>query len=142
MAWQVEEFKASLTDAAPATAQAYGRDVASFAEFAERLRLGGPDEVTRLHVRRWVAQLATRDLARATIARRVAALRRYFGWLHRRGAVEVDPTVGLRAPSGGSRLPRVLRQDELDTLLDQPPAAVERDLPHRRIRDDAVLELL
>ena len=142
MVWQVDAFEASLTDAAPSTARAYAHDVAAFAEFADRLHLDGPEDVTRLHVRRWVAQLATRDLARSTIARRVAALRRYFGWLHRRGSVEVDPTVGLRAPGGGSRLPRVLRQDELDVLLDQPPAAIDDDPPHRRVRDDAVIELL
>ena len=142
MAWQVEQFGASLTDAAASTARAYEADVAAFVDFADRMGLDGPADVTRLHVRRWVAQLATRDLARATIARRVAALRRYFGWLQRRGVVTADPTVGLRAPAGGSRLPRVLRQDELDVLLDQPPAAVDDDPPHRRVRDDAVIELL
>ena len=142
MAWQVEQFGASLTDAAASTARAYESDVAAFVDFAGRMGLDDPADVTRLHVRRWVAQLATRDLARATIARRVAALRRYFGWLQRRGVVPADPTVGLRAPAGGSRLPRVLRQDELDALLDQPPAAIDDDPPHRRLRDDAVIELL
>ena len=138
----VEDFGASLTDAAPSTTRAYAADVAGFVDFAGRMGLDGPADVTRLHVRRWVAQLATRDLARATIARRVAALRRYFGWLQRRGVVPADPTVGLRAPAGGSRLPRVLRQDELDALLDEPPAAIDDDPPHRRLRDDAVIELL
>lgn len=142
MAWMVEEFEASLTDAAPSTARAYSSDVAGFVDFAGRLGLDDPADVTRPHVRRWVAQLATRDLARATIARRVAALRRYFGWLQRRGVVPADPTVGLRAPAGGSRLPRVLRQDELDALLDEPSAAIDDDPPHRRLRDDAVIELL
>jgi len=142
MAWQVEEFEASLTDAAPTTARAYATDVAALVDFAGRLGLDGPDEVTRAHLRRWIAQLATRELARATIARRVAAARRYFGWLLRRGVIAGDPTVGLRAPAGGSRLPRVLRQDEVDALLDDPPAAIDADPPHRRVRDDAVLELL
>jgi integrase/recombinase XerC len=142
MAWLVEDFEASLTDAAPSTARAYASDVAAFVDFAVRMGLDAPPGVTRLHVRRWVAQLATRHLARATIARRVASLRRYFGWLQRRGVVPADPTVGLRAPSGGSRLPRVLRQDELDSLLDEPPAAIHDDPPHRRLRDDAVIELL
>jgi site-specific recombinase XerD len=142
MVWLVEDFEASLTEAAPTTVRAYGRDVRALVEFVERLGVASPDQVTRLHLRRWVAQLATRDLARATIARRVAAARRYFAWLRRRGVVAVDPTVGLRAPAGGSRLPRVLRQDELDALLDRPPAAVDDDAPHRRVRDDAVLELL
>ena len=138
----VDDFAASLTDAAPSTVRAYASDVTAFVEFAGRLGLDGPIDVTRLHVRRWVAQLATRDLARATIARRVAALRKYFAWLQRRGVVAADPTVGLRAPAGGSRLPRVLRQDELDSLLDAPPAAIDDDPPHRRLRDDAVIELL
>lgn len=142
MAWLVEEFEAALTDASPATSRAYGRDVTGLVDFLGRLGIEGPEQVTRVHLRRWVAQMATRELARATIARRVAAARRYFAWLHRRGVVPVDPTVGLRAPAGGSRLPRVLRQDELDVLLDAPPAAVDDDPPHRRIRDDAVLELL
>lgn len=142
MGWLVEDFEASLTDAAASTARAYSTDVAAFVDFAGRMGLDGPADVTRLHVRRWVAQLATRDLARATIARRVAALRRYFGWLQRRGVIPADPTVGLRAPTGGSRLPRVLRQDELGALLDTPPAAIDSDPPHRRLRDDAVIELL
>jgi len=138
----VEEFEASLTDAAPATVRAYVADVAALVDFAGRLGLDGPEAVTRLHLRRWVAQLATRELARATIARRVAAVRRYFGWLARRGAITADPSVGLGPPAGGSRLPRVLRQDEVDALLDDPPAGVDDDPPHRRVRDDAVLELL
>lgn len=142
MVWHVDDFAAALTDAAPSTVAAYRRDVGSFVDFAGRLSLTDPDEVARQHLRRWVAQLATRGLAASTIARRVAAVRRYFAWLHRRGLVSADPTVGLRAPSGSSRLPRVLRQDELDTILDRPPTAVDEDPPHRRVRDDAVLELL
>lgn len=142
MAWRIDDFERSLTDAAPATVLAYRRDVASFVDFAERGGLSGPDAVQRLHVRRFVAHLGTRGLATATVARRVAALRRYFAWARRRGLVANDPTVGLRAPAGASRLPRVLRQAELDVLLDQPPAAIDDDPPHRRVRDDAVLELL
>jgi integrase/recombinase XerC len=142
MAWLAEEFEASLTDVSPATARAYRSDVDALVDFAGRLGLSGPEQVARVHLRRWVAQLATRRLARATIARRVAAVRRYYAWLVRRGVVDADPTVGLRAPAGGSRLPRVLRQDELDALLDAPPAAIDDDPPHRRLRDDAVLEVL
>ena len=142
MDWHVDDFARGLTDAAPATVAAYRRDVSAFVEFADRLGLDAPADVQRTHLRRWVANLATRGLARSTIARRIAAVRRYFAWLHRRGVVDTDPTVGLRAPSGSSRLPRVLRQDELDQLLDEPPAAIDDDPPHRRVRDDAVIELL
>lgn len=142
MGWRIEEFVRSLTDVAPSTVAAYRHDVESFVAFAGRAGADDPAAIGRLQLRRYVAHLSTREYAASTMARRVAALRRYFGWLHRRGMVDVDPTVGLRAPSGSSRLPRVLRQDEVDRLLDAPPAALDDDPPHRRVRDDAVLELL
>ncbi len=140
--WHIDDFVRGLTDAAPATVVAYRRDVTAFVDFAERADIAGPEAVDRRVLRRYVAQLGTRRYAPATVARRVAAIRRYFGWLRRRGLIEADPSLGLRAPSGPSRLPQVLRQDELDTLLDDPPAAIDDDPPSRRIRDDAVLELL
>jgi site-specific recombinase XerD len=50
--------------------------------------------------------------------------------------------VGLSAPSGDGRLPRVLRDDELHVLLDAPGAGVDGDPTGVRLRDDAVLEIL
>ena len=142
MAWRVDDFLSGLTDASPATIDAYGRDVAGFVTFAGRAGVTEPSEVDRLLVRRYVAHLGTRGFAAATVARRLAGVRRYFAWLRRRGLIDTDPTIGVRAPAGGSRLPRVLKQAELDTLLDAPPAAIDDDPPARRVRDDAVLELL
>ncbi|HXY28764.1 MAG TPA: tyrosine-type recombinase/integrase, partial [Acidimicrobiales bacterium] len=68
--------------------------------------------------------------------------RRYFAWLQRTGLRSDDPARSLHAPSGTGRLPRVLRTDELNALLDEPPARVDADDEAIRLRDDAVLELL
>jgi len=141
-AWLIEDFVRSLTSVGERTAAAYRSDLAGFVTWAERGGVDHPAAVDRLLLRRWVAYLTTRDYARRSIARKASALRRYFGWLHRRGVVPTDPTVGLRAPRGDGRLPRVLRDDELDSLLDHVPATVSDDPPAVRTRDDAVLELL
>jgi site-specific recombinase XerD len=93
-------------------------------------------------LRRYLAYLGTRRYARRTIARKASTLRRYFGWLLRRGALVDDPTAGLSAPRGEGRLPRVLRPEELRSLLDDPPARIDDDDEAVRLRDDAVLELL
>lgn len=140
--WRIEEFAASLTAAAPNTVLAYRRDVAAFVDWAERLGLTDPAGVDRKALRRYLAYLTTREYARRTIARKASSLRRWFDWLRRTGAISVDPSVGLRAPSGSGRLPRVLHDDEIRTLLDAPPSTTTDDDPVVRSRDDAVLELL
>ncbi len=140
--WFHHEFEASLHGSAPNTVAAYRRDVAAFTEWAERLGVVEPGGVDRKVLRRYVSYLATRRYARRTVARKAAALRRYFGWLRRVGHVAIDPSAGLSSPSGSGRLPRVLREDELAQLLDEPPPVVESDPPAVRLRDDAVLEIL
>ena len=141
MAWREDEFLGSLGSVAPRTIEAYGRDLAGFVEWAARGDVHGPEQVDRALLRRYVAHLATRRFAKRSIARKVSALRRYFRWAASHDLVGSDPSSRLSAPSGEGRLPRVLRQDELATLLDDPtPSAI--DDPSRRARDDAVLELL
>jgi site-specific recombinase XerD len=142
VAWDLDGFSRSLTAASPATVDAYRRDLGDFVEWAERASLDGPEGVDRRTLRRYLAYLGTRRYARRTIARKASSIRRYFGWLARTGVLAVDPSSGLSAPSGEGRLPRVLRTDELTTLLDDPPVVVESDPEHVRLRDDAVLELL
>lgn len=142
MGWALAEFERSLTAASANTVAAYRRDLAAFTEWAERGGCQGPDGVDRLLLRRYLGFLATSRLARSSIARKASALRRYFGWLVRTGRLADDPTRSLSAPRGDHRLPRVLRADELEAVLDDPPAAIDDDPEAVRLRDDAVLELL
>jgi len=138
--WNVDAFVRSLTSLSQHTVAAYSSDVRGFAEWAARSGVAGPDGVRRLLLRRYVSHLTTRQFARRSIARKAAALRRYFRWLVRTGRVAVDPTVGLQARGGDGRLPRVLDRRDLDVLLD---GSTPTDEPvWRRRRDDAVLEVL
>jgi site-specific recombinase XerD len=151
MAWAVDDFVLSLTAASPHTRAAYRRDVTQFAEWCGRGSVDGPGAVDRLLLRRYLAFLATKGLARRSVARKAAALRTYFGWLRRRGALAADPSRGLRAPSGDRRLPRVPRVAEVAAMLDAPTPGV-RGVPvvpgagnraeALALRDLAVLELL
>lgn len=142
MGWHERAFLASLTSVAPRTVEAYASDLAGFVEWAGRGDVTDPSDVDRTLLRRYIAHLATRRYAKRSIARKVSALRRYFAWATRTGRIGHDPSSGLSAPRGEGRLPRVLRQDELTTLLDDPPAKVAGDDPALRARDDAILELL
>ena len=142
MAWAVDDFVLSLTAASPHTRAAYRRDVAQFTEWCGRGSVDEPAAVDRLLLRRYLAFLATKGLARRSVARKAAALRAYFGWLRRRGALVVDPSRGLRAPGGDRRLPRVPRVAEMAALLDAPAARAGERGAALALRDIAVLELL
>jgi site-specific recombinase XerD len=137
MGWEQEAFVRSLTSLSANTVAAYRRDVADFVGWAERLELAGPSGVDHLVLRRYLAYLATRRMARRSIARKAAALRRYFAWLRRTEAIPADPSRRLTAPRGDGRLPHVLKAAELDVLLADGPGGDPVGL-----RDRAVVELL
>jgi integrase/recombinase XerC len=119
----------------PHTVAAYRADVSSLAAFLERAGIA-LQNATYPTLRRWLAQLRTRGYARATIARKAASVRVFYAWAHRRGDVERDPSLLLMAPAPSNRLPVVLKQAEVETLLAGPaPDTVG-------MRDRAILELL
>jgi len=119
------------------TVAAYERDVVQFFEFAVRARVTDPEGVEPLQLRRFLAQLHTRGLAATSLARKAAALRACFRYLLRRGLVHTDPAATLGTPRGAERLPKVLKQRQVDQLLAGPQTADPVGL-----RDRAVLELL
>lgn len=141
--WDLTGFVATLTDVAPATVRAYRGDLVSFARWAsEDGDVAEPDAVDRAVLRRWLGHLAGSGYARRTIARRASTMRRYFAWATRTGLVTGDPTLGLSAPSGAARLPSVLREAEVEAVLEGTSPRTSGDELHVRRRDDAVLELL
>ncbi|WP_419929221.1 tyrosine-type recombinase/integrase [Candidatus Poriferisocius sp.] len=151
MGWDLDAFAASTASVSDETAAMYCREVAAFSEWLADSRHGsgaadswdpGPADVDLRMVRRYLAHLSTKGYARKTVARKATSLRRYFGWAERTGRVAADPTVGAMTPTRERRLPRVLRAEELGTLLDEPRAAVADDSRVRQARDIAVLELL
>jgi site-specific recombinase XerD len=138
MSWQQDDFLRSLTAASANTVVAYRRDLDAFFAWAERGNVTEPAAVDRILLRRYLAYVGTSGLSRRTAARRASALRRYFGWLHRSGAIAADPSQGLSAPKGEGRLPTVVRRADLERLL-EPPAG---DDDATAVRDQAVVELL
>lgn len=127
------------------TRLAYETDVTQFAEWAAENGAKKPESVTRAQVKQYLAHLTRTAHAKRTIARKLAALRRYFGWLVRESTGTrrrvANPTLGVRSPQGEGRLPRILGPDQLDALLSGSQLAGD-DPTWRLARDTAVVELL
>lgn len=86
----------------------------------------------------YVTNLRDRSYKDATVARKVAAVKSFFGFLVAEKVISVDPTENLKSPQVGKTLPRALTAAEVDELLEQP---ARRNTVEAR-RDKAMLELL
>ena len=135
--WGIERFVRSLVNLSDATALAYRDDVVRFRAWSLEHGTGAPRAIQRPLVRAWMADLARSGLTPSTTARRLAGVRRYFGYLRSIGEIDHDPTEMVKAPAKASRLPRVLTQGEVTDLLDRSGG---RDPWDRQ--DQAILELL
>ncbi len=116
----------------PLTVAAYRRDLAQFAAGAGSGWRNDPEPV-----RDFVNGLRRAGRRPSTQARKVAAIRSFYGFALREGLAQRDVAALLDAPRPGSYLPDVLAADEVARILDTPPA----DQPVG-IRDRAILELL
>jgi len=128
----------------PHTLVAYRRDLLHLATF---LRRGSSSllEADRQILRRFLAQQHSLGYARASIARRVAAIRSFYRWAIATDRTTNDPSALLGRPKVVNRLPTVLRPGEAERLVEVPPPATPEPDPIEdaiAIRDRAVLELL
>jgi integrase/recombinase XerC len=119
------------------TVAAYRSDATDLARTLVAWGVEHPAELELTTLRRYLADLADRGYARATLARRVATIRTWSAFLAERGIVPRDVGSALQSPAPGRHLPRVLRLDEVERLLEAPDARS----PVGR-RDRALLELL
>lgn len=146
--WPVDAYLAALSPLSAHTVRAYTADTREFVRWCERGGCPEPRALDHRTLRRYLAYLDTRGLARTTIARKAASVRRYVRWLRREGLLDADPGRQLQAPKGRRRLPRVPRAAESARLLDEVTRRVgavgdaEPEVVARLVRDHALLELL
>jgi len=140
----VERFLSYLRDqrrASPETLRSYASDLRQFGEYlregAVEGVLGGPAEIDKLAVRGFVARLGRRGLGKATIARKLSAVRSFLRHAVRIGSIEANPAANVPSPRVPKSLPRNLTVDEIFGLLER----IQGDDPAGR-RDRAILELL
>jgi integrase/recombinase XerD len=106
------EMMAAEVGAAKNSLLAYRSDLnASSTNLAGQLSVATPTELQRLS-EHW------NDLARATVSRKSAALRRFFGFLVDDGLRADDPSHALPKPGASRRLPKTLSHDDIARLFE------------------------
>ena len=123
------------------TVAAYDSDVSQFLVFAaahRRVTVDAlePGDLQLATIRAFMADLYRQGQARASVARKISALRTFGRYLRREGWIEGDPAGMAATPRREQRVPAHLSIDEMARLLEMP----DTSQPLGR-RDRAILEL-
>ena len=144
---EIESFAIALAKASRAsrhTVSNYRRDLISLRSFLQErgsiVDANGEvdtDAITADHIRQYLADLMRNSAARATVQRRLSAIKAFFRYRESNSG-ELSPARSLRSPKSQRRLPAVLEEDDVTTLIEQEPDA---QTP-AAARDRAIMETL
>jgi len=119
------------------TIRNYRADLLDFFRFLKEKKVATLDEVDRHVLRDYLAHLVRRGIVKASIARKLSAIRSFYRYLMREKIIEANPIKTVSSPKLDKRLPSFLTVDEVKKLLEAPNLSTPQGL-----RDRALLELL
>src|SRR5579859_2348614 len=114
------------------TLAAYRRDLVDFAGVAD------PAKASREQVRAFLSGLSTSGMAASTQARKLSALRQFYGFLYGEGFRTDDPTQTIEAPQARRPLPKILSGRDLEKML----ATAAQDQTPEGLRLTLIVEML
>ena len=145
VARDVAQFLRSLVErnASPHTIKAYRESLEEFVEYISAStratgRSGAWEAIDHVRIRGFLSHLYDEGLAKASVARALAAVRSLFKYLAREKLVKQNPALLVATPKLPKKLPRVPTIEELNRVLDtaMPEEAAFRE------RDKLIFELL
>ena len=116
------------------TIQAYKRDLNFFFEYLNKNKIEYLN-VEYDDIQKYIEELNNEGRKAASISRRFATLRSFYGYLLKKKLIKSIPTNKVNTPKVEKKAPMILTSDEVEILLSQPKSD---DL--KGIRDKAMLE--
>lgn len=111
--------------------------VKGFFTFLKERDISSLDKVNRQVLRDYLGYLVGRGIVKASIARRLSAIRSFYRYMMREGILKSNPIEKTSSPKLDKRLPSFLTLEEVERLLNAPDPSTPQGL-----RDRALLELL
>ena len=137
---QLERYIAHLRvekDASPYTLRNYAQEIGQFFQFLKDQGVSSWDDVDRQVLRRYLLWLRTEGYVAASMARKLSELRSFCRYLLQEGLLDRNPVDAVSSPKVPKRLPRYLKLEEVEALLQAPDLSTALGQ-----RDRAILELL
>ena len=105
--------------------------------FLKERGISSLDKVDRTVLRDYLGYLVEQGIVKASIARKLSAIRSFYRYLVREGILSASPIERTSSPKLDKRLPSFLTLDEVERLLNAPDLSTPQGQ-----RDRALLELL
>ncbi|MBA7618085.1 Tyrosine recombinase XerD [subsurface metagenome] len=121
----------------PYTVRNYTNDLLDFFGFLKTKGISSLKEVDRHTLRGYLSHLVEQGFVKASIARKLSAIRSFYRYLLREEVVSASPAATTSSPKLDKRLPSFLTVEEAVRLLEAP----DLSKPEGQ-RDRALLELL
>ncbi len=97
------------------TISAYRIDLEKFNAFLQDNF--APCQISRFHIRKYLAFLAANNRKPATMNRKLASLRSFFKYLIKEGVVDTNPTFNISFQKKEKGLPKTLTRSQIDHVL-------------------------
>lgn len=136
----INDFQAFLIDvknASKSTIESYMRDIGKFISYCNQNQISSLSSVNEGVINKYEEYLNFIGQSEASVSRALASLRCYFGYLISKNIVTENPMANLKKRHCVRKLPEVLTNKEVITLLNQPSGS-----DCKSFRDKAMLELL
>jgi integrase/recombinase XerC len=121
----------------PYTVRNYTSDIATYGEFLRLRHVSDLNKADRGFLRDYLAWLLGLGYVKASVSRKLTALKTFYRFLADRGGVQRDQTDLVSSPRLDRRLPVAATRREIEVLLAQPD--ITTDIGQR---DRAILEVL
>ena len=121
------------------TVAAYLRDLGQFAffQFGDAPPPFDWGSAGRGSVRAFLAECGESGESAASVRRKLSAVRTFFRFMIREGAIDSNPCGAIRGPKLSRRLPQILSQDQIDCLVRAPLEALSRQSGATPVAQDA-----
>ena len=119
------------------TVASYVRDVTKFLEYLMSVEQMLPEDCTQEHVERYISFMTGKGKSSASVARSIASLKSFYGYLLDEKVVDVNPARNTAPVRAERKFPQILTGKEVELFLEQPQC-----IDAKGFRDHAMLELL
>ncbi|WP_418969882.1 site-specific tyrosine recombinase/integron integrase [Alloscardovia omnicolens] len=104
-----------------ATVRAYSGDISHALHVLFLRGIESLDNIDRDHLRSWMAYELHRGESKATVARKVVAMRGFFEFAYTHGLCAKNPAESLATPKHSSRLPEILTKEQAVAFVEAAP---------------------